>query len=461
MERSRPAEMTGQNTDETACAIAMLTDFRSGFYRCLTGWADAAFELAEAVLAAPGPVSSVPALSLEPVFRRSHGSLYKALDRGGFDTEAMRDLLVAHRPTGWPLVFAVDASTWDRCDAETSPERGFYYSASKHSAGQPIVAGWSYQWITQLDWAHDSWTAPMDAVRFRPHDDTVAITVRQVQDLVGRLRATQTRPVFVFDAGYDPIALTHQLAGAAANLVVRIRDDRVFYTDPPEHRPGTTGRPRRHGERRSCARPDDWSVPDQELTTEDLRYGTVRVSAWRNLHPKLAGRGRWADHNQPPIVTGTVVRVEVAHLPKPTSRSKKTLWLWLAGPDPDLEICWQAYLRRFDIEHTFRFLKNTLGWTTPRLCTPEQADTWTWLIVAAYTQLRLARGLVEDLRLPWERPRPTAKLTPARIRRGFRRLGPTLGTPASPPKPSRAGPGRPKGSRSGPRTRHPAVKKAT
>ena len=59
-------------------------------------------------------------------------------------------------------------------------------------------------------------------------------------------------------------------------------------------------------------------------------------------------------------------------------------------------------MRRFDIEHTFRFCKNTLGWTTPRLCTPDQADRWTWLITAAYTQLRLARPLVADQRLPWE-----------------------------------------------------------
>jgi hypothetical protein len=162
-------------------------------------------------------------------------------------------------------------------------------------------------------------------------------------------------------------------------------------------------------------------------------------------------------------VSGTAVRVEVEHLPKPTSRTTKTLWLWVAsgrGANLDLDICWRAYLRRFDIEHTFRFVKNTLGWTTPRMCTPEQADTWTWLIIAAYTQLRLARGLVSDHRLPWERRRPAVKLTPARIRRGFRGLGSTLGTPASPPKPSRAGPGRPKGTPSDPRTRHPAVKKA-
>jgi hypothetical protein len=51
---------------------------------------------------------------------------------------------------------------------------------------------------------------------------------------------------------------------------------------------------------------------------------------------------------------------------------KKTLWLWWSGPgESDLDLCWRAYLRRFDIEHTYRFVKNTLGWTTPALRTPE------------------------------------------------------------------------------------------
>src|SRR5512141_3456628 len=89
-----------------------LRAFRAGFYGCLTGWADAGFELCDALLCAPGPVTSVPSLSLEPAFRRSHGSLYKALDRGGVDADALRALLAAHRPAGWPLVFAVDASRW-------------------------------------------------------------------------------------------------------------------------------------------------------------------------------------------------------------------------------------------------------------------------------------------------------------------------------------------------------------
>ncbi len=38
--------------------------------------------------------------------------------------------------------------------------------------------------------------------------------------------------------------------------------------------------------------------------------------------------------------------------------------------------------------------------------TPEQADRWTWLILAAYTQLRLARLITADTRLLWERQLP-------------------------------------------------------
>jgi hypothetical protein len=56
------------------------------------------------------------------------------------------------------------------------------------------------------------------------------------------------------------------------------------------------------------------------------------------------------------------------------------------------------------IEHTVRFAKQTLGWTTPRPRHPEQADRWTWLVLAAHAQLRLARAVVADARLPWERP---------------------------------------------------------
>src|SRR5665213_3448948 len=91
-----------------------LRDLRTELYGCLTRWGDTLFELCDAALCAPGALHSVPSLSLEPTFRRSHGSLYKSLARGQIDDERLRLILVANRPKDCPDVFAVDASVWDR-----------------------------------------------------------------------------------------------------------------------------------------------------------------------------------------------------------------------------------------------------------------------------------------------------------------------------------------------------------
>jgi hypothetical protein len=131
----------------------------------------------------------------------------------------------------------------------------------------------------------------------------------------------------------------------------------------------------------------------------------------------------------------TLILVEVGGLPRPT-RIPQALWLWWHAPDGqplDLDFLWRADVRRFDLEHTFRFLKQTRGWQTLRVRHPEQADRWTWLILAAYTQLRLARALVADRRLPWERPHAAGRLTPCRVRRAVPALLAALGTPARAP----------------------------
>jgi hypothetical protein len=190
--------------------------------------------------------------------------------------------------------------------------------------------------------------------------------------------------------------------------------------------------------------------PAVRTSTETTRYGTAVACAWNRLHPRLTHRAAWAEHDGPlPVITGSIIQLIVERLPG--DRHPKPVWLWCSRPEltaTDVNRLWQAFLRRFDIEHTFRFLKQTLGWTHPRIRTPEAADRWTWLILTAHTQLRLARHLTEDLRHPWEKPatRPE-RLTPARVRRGFRNLRPTAALPARAPKPSRPGPGRPPGSK--------------
>ena len=152
----------------------------------------------------------------------------------------------------------------------------------------------------------------------------------------------------------------------------------------------------------------------------------MEVRAWHGMHQKVQRTGYFARleaelFTRLPVIEGTVIEVRVERLPDGRS-PHRTMWLWHSGPHaPDLDVCWRAYLRRFDMEHTFKLMKSQLGWTAARVRHPEQAVRWTWLLIAAYVQLRLARGLAADLRRPWERrPRPGRPLTPYRVRRSFR-----------------------------------------
>jgi hypothetical protein len=446
-----------------APAFAALTAWRSAQYAACGHRRDALFDLCDALLAA-GPVPSPAHLSLQPAHRRGWGSLYAALASGQLCEPALRALLAAHPLAGGEAIYTVDASVWMRCDAETSPGRGVYYHPSRHSAGQPVVAGWAYQWVAQVGFAPDSWTAPMDVRRLQPHENVNTVAAEQIRALLQCLPPDGPLPWFVFDAGYDSVQLAQALAGARAALLVRVRAGRSFYADPLSQ--PATGRPRRHGHKFACSDPATWPPPTAEVHTEDPRYGHVHVRAWAGLHPKTQEHATRGTRRPRPLVRGTLVLVEVSRLPQPT-QPPKPLWLWWQPPAddaglavPDLDRAWQAYVHRFDLEHTFRFLKQSLNWTLPRVRQPEQADRWTWLVALAYTQLRLARALVADQRLPWERPLASGRLTPGRVRRGFWRLLLQMGTPAKAPQPCGRSPGRPKGKRSGHVPRHPALTRA-
>jgi hypothetical protein len=246
------------------------------------------------------------------------------------------------------------------------------------------------------------------------------------------------------------------------HLLVRLRSGRCFYFAAPEGPTG--GRPKKHGAKFVCDDPTTWPEPDADWQTQDAGYGQVRLRAWSGLHAipgtpkKRTGDVARRPPQNKPIVEGWVIRLEVERLPRPT-KPPVPLWFWWWGEEPpDLDGVWRAYTSRFSIEHFFRFCKQVLHWTTPKVRSPQAADLWTRVLVGAYVQLWLAKPLVADGRLPWQRPLPQEKWTPARVRRAFCELLPILDLRAHVPKPCGTSPGRPKGSRSPPAPRFPAVK---
>jgi hypothetical protein len=441
-----------------AGAFGELSGFRERFYQCLTSRADALFELADAVLCAEGPVTSLAELSLIPEHRRGHGAGYDAINHGRVEVDRLRITLAGlplPRSANGRIALAVDVSHWLRPDAACSPERLFCHTYGRGKGQAQMIPGWPYSFVAALETGRTSWTTVLDAVRLGPADDATAVTATQLREVVGRIIDAghwgegDPSILIVADAGYDVTRLAFVLADLPIEVVGRIRSDRVMLRPAPPRTPGTNGRPRKHGGVFTLADPDSWHACDHTTDTNTTRYGHAQALAWDRLHPRLTRRGPWLDHDgELPLVEGTLIRLQVEHLPG--NRDPKPVWLWSSVTDANaqlIDLLWQVFLRRFDLEHTFRLFKQTLGWTRPKLRSPEAADRWTWLILTVHTQLRLARPITEDHRRPWEkRVTQPRRLTPARVRRGFRNLHPTTTHPAAAPKPSRPGPGRPLGS---------------
>ncbi|WP_051799997.1 transposase [Catenuloplanes japonicus] len=268
-------------------------------------------------------------LSLVPGARRGHGAGYAALSAGRIDEDLLRDVLASARQRSWRPDFAIDGSVWARCDAECSPGRGFYYHPSRHSAGQPIVAGWCYSWLAGLSGRAGSWTASLDHRRLAVADNPNLVAAEQVRAVLPRLGVLLVPALFAFDAGYDPVQLSVVLAGTGTQIVVRVRNDRTYYGPGGPRADGRPGRPRRHGHRLSCADPATWPSPDVRLDTADDVYGRVEVSAWHRLHPK---QDTYRDPDGAmTVVEGTLIRLHVSRPPGRRDREPKTVWLWWHG----------------------------------------------------------------------------------------------------------------------------------
>jgi hypothetical protein len=330
-----------------------LRQFRADVYQCFEARRDALFELLDAATVA-GLVPSLAYLSLPAVHRRRWGSLYAALAAGRLDTARLRELVARYPLDDGQPIYALDTSVWPRNDAETSPGRGHYFSSSRQSAGKPIVTGWSYAWLAQLSFTHDSWTAPLDVQRVPAGGDAHAVAAAQIGDLLEHAPAAGSVPLCVFDAGYDPVTLAGELAdldGTHVAVLVRLRSDRCFYADPPPPASPKIGRPRRHGQKFACADERTWWTPSDEHHEEHAQYGRVRVRAWAGVHAKTQNHPQHGSYRSRPLVSGTLVLVEVERLPRQT-RIPKRLWLWWRGPgQPNLAVLWRAYVHRFDLEH--------------------------------------------------------------------------------------------------------------
>ena len=248
----------------------------------------------------------------------------------------------------------------------------------------------------------------------------------------------------LLDREYGNATWVRATAKLEADCVMRIRSNTSLWGLPPVY--GGCGRPRKHGEKFQLTNLENWTPPNSSLELDTSKYGRVRVRMWKDLHFSKA-----ADCAVNLIL---VERLE----PKGSGRIMPPLWLvWTGERTMLLEEIWDQYLRRFGIEHWYRFAKQRLHWTMPSLKTPEQSERWSDLMPLMTWQLWLAKDLVTQYRLPWQSV--TLNLSPGRVAQSMFSLLVEIGTPASAPKQRGKSSGRIIGFKCTPRIRYPVSKK--
>lgn len=415
--------------------LTQLQEFRQAIYHCLGKARDAVFELMDAVLVSPS-IPSFVSLSQSPVFRRKWPSVYAALQDSRPPRRKLMKLLTQQIPTEKQPLLVGDSSVWMRPDAPTLRERTVH-----RGRGESLGVGQHYSTLAWVPEERGSWALPLRHERITSFETPVSKAAFQLKQVVQQLGV---RPLAAFDRGYGNANFVNQTQAIECDLLLRLASNRCVYGAPAAYK--GRGAPCKHGHKFKFNDPETWPDADETVEVEDGEIGRVRLSRWSGFH-----------FQKSPKREMEIIRVEVIE-PKGRKRKFKPLWLaWLGETMPPVEQLWLKYLRRFAIEHWYRFAKQRLHWTLPQLGTTQAGERWSDLMPLLTWQLWLARQACIDSPLPWQSPQD--KLSPGRVAQAFPVILAAIGTPAQAPKPRGKSPGRAQGHQPSPRLRYPTVKK--
>ncbi len=451
-----------------------IEQFRKEVYQNFNKRADTLMDLLDA-LCSQTRARSVVELSLQNCFRRSYSAIFKAMDeyRPGDDDLAHLAGSSLPEPLQRPYwLIGVDVTPQPRPYARTLAERGFVYQPTVIWGNKPITIGHQYSTVALLPEKDAQqpvpWVVPLSCQRVKREESKALVGAAQIGELLGdaKLPFHEQLTVEVGDSDYSqPAYLAANRAHEHLVSVIRCRGNRTLYRQKCRSATETGGAPGHYGTPFSLKDPTTWHEPDDQtqlpFTNRRGRQFQVTIQAWHNMLMRGKNKpDRIRMYQYPFTLVRIVLLDEDGQL-----RFKHPLWLLVVGPrrlELSLELIYQAYIQRSDLEHFFRFGKQKLLLATYQTPDLEREERWWHLAHLAYLQLWVARDTAASLPRPWERNLPqhkAEKITPTLVQRDFERLISQFGSPAKTPKPRGKPPGRKKGFRLSPRERHKVLKK--
>ena len=465
-----------------------LKQFRQELYEAFDLRRDALMDLIDALSSTPD-ARSVVELSLNPFFRRQYSSVHDAIahlfqrsepekadeERRAWEQKWAR--LIANylpRPQQRPFwLFGTDVVPIPRPFSPTLAERMFVYQPNTVKGNKPITIGHQYSHLVFFpEETHPDeppWAVPMMVRRVSSDQKATSVGAEQINALMKdeTLHFHDDFCLHVADSVYSAVPyLGPVVVQEHKNLVhvTRARGNRVFYRQaPPVQGESRQGHPTWYGERFDLKDASTWGEPDAveetSFTTRRGRPYHVRLEGWHDL--LMRGKKDLPMHKY----SFTLIRVRV--LDEEGRRVyKRPLWLIVIGTrrhEISLLGGWEAYDRRCDVEHYFRFGKQRLLMAAYQTPDVEHEENWMQIVALAHMQLWLAHDLAEAMLRPWEQYLPQTErsaASPTMVQRDLGRIIQRIGTPAEPPKRRGKSPGRAKGDQQPRRRRCPVIKKA-
>jgi hypothetical protein len=321
-----------------------LKDFRQAAYELLVRAKDATFELMDSVMTTRN-ASCLAEFSLNPLFNRQWPSVYEALqdcrpDRKKLMLLYLQQLQEEAPPTEHILV-AIDHTAWGRPDAKTLKDR-------THEYQRGVIVGQGYSTIAWIPEAQGSWALPLLHERISSGSSPILQAASQLKLVCEQ----SVNPVLaVLDREYGNASWVLALAQASiqADCLMRVRKNACLWSAPPAY--SGRGRPRKHGQKMSLNDPTTWFQADTVIEIDEHpELGKVLLRQWLDLHFYRAVQQR--------------VNLILVERMKPMSNGQAfpPLWLaWVGERTLPLETVWFKYLRRFGVDHWYRFAFATIA----------------------------------------------------------------------------------------------------
>jgi DDE superfamily endonuclease len=336
----------------------------------------------------------------------------------------LRVLVAVFVPRG-VVVFGLD-DTIERRRGEQITAKGIYRDPVRSSHTHFVkVSG--LRWLacmvlTPLAWADRVWALPFLTV-LCPSERFYAQRSRRHQPLTARAwqiirLVTRWLPgresAFVADSSFAVLELLDKVKTLPrTSVITRLRLDAALYDPAPPRTPGTTGRPRLKGKRRSTL--------EAMLADEGMQWTTVHVAQWYGKGPRevevATDTAVWYHTGKPPVAIRWVLIRDPQKRFKPQALLSTNL-----EHLPEQILSW--FVRRWTMEVTFEEARAHLGMETQRQWSDRAIARTTPALLSLYSivtltaHLLIEKGLTSVRSTAWYRKtRPTFADAIALVRR--------------------------------------------